>query len=370
MEKDPSPLDTLRQLKEWLDAGTITPAEFETLKRKLLFTENEATTAAITPTTPTPITAGPVEDPLLPPIAASPVADAPSSATTFHSAPVNIPPPTTDQSRAYGSESYTATTDRVPAEPREEPEAEPLAPETPARSPLALVLTIGGVLALLGLVLYLAFGNHESERLTSTSRTEADSVTVQPEVGPQAQQIDLPPAAAPETVRVVPAVPPVAAPTTIDSAASAPAEAAATTPAPAAAADDAAVRTQVLNALTSYYDDLKEAPFDAAQHFAPTVERFYTLQNTTPGAINDDLTKSHFPEFLEADTQIDPASLQIGPVAADGTRVVTYLEKGKAFRQSRQQHQQTTAQVRVRFDKNYKIVFLRQERLLENTFTD
>jgi hypothetical protein len=368
MEKDPSPLDTLRQLKEWLDAGTITPAEFDTLKRKLLFSENTTPPPPHAPST----TAGPVEDPFLPPTTVySPTEPTPRSGSPVAFGPAPSPPTNPAPPDFYGAGYKSAAP--VDALPDDEPlEEEPLEAGVPARNPLALILTIGGVLALIGIVLYLAFGNRESERLTSTSRTGADSVMVQPEVGPQAQQIDLPPAAAPETVRVAPAIQPATAPATTDSvsAVSTGPEENAAPAAAATAADEATVRKQVIGALTSYYDDLKQAPFDATQHFAPTVDRFYTLQNTTPAAINEDLTKSHFPEFLEADTQIDPTSLQIGPIANDGTRMVTYLEKGRAFRQSRQQHQQTTAQVRVRFDKNYKIVFLRQERLLENTFTE
>ncbi|OUJ75260.1 SHOCT domain-containing protein [Hymenobacter crusticola] len=364
MEKDPSPLDTLRQLKEWLDAGTITPAEFETLKQKLVFSQKETPAAPPSPST----TAGPVEDPLMPPVLTEPsTAPSPAASPYFTATPSANP----TLGASVGASSYASDVAAPPTESSEEEKDELVAP-APARNPLALALTIGGVLALLALVLYLTLGNQESERLTSTSQTEADSIKVQPEVGPQAQQIDLPPAAAPETVRVAPAIPPVAAPA-VDSATTTTTAAAitpATTTPEASANDEAAVRNQVLSALTSYYNDLKEAPFDASQHFASTVERFYTMQNTTPAAINDDLTKTHFPEFLEADTQIDPASVQVGPIADDGTRVVTFLEKGKAFRQSRQQHQQTTAQVRVRFDKNYKIVYLRQERLLENTFTD
>jgi len=65
-----------------------------------------------------------------------------------------------------------------------------------------------------------------------------------------------------------------------------------------------------------------------------------------------------------------PGSLKVEPAAEDGTRTATYLEASTSFRQSRQQHQQTKAQVRVRFDPDYKIVYLRQERLLENKFTE
>jgi hypothetical protein len=100
------------------------------------------------------------------------------------------------------------------------------------------------------------------------------------------------------------------------------------------------------------------------------VERFYTLQNTTPDAISAELARSHFPEFLEGETQGVPGSLNISEPVRDGSRVVTYLEKSRAFRKSRQQYQNTTAQVRIRFDRDFKIVYLRQERLLENTFSE
>ena len=39
MQNPPSPLDTLRQLKEMLDAGALTPSEFEALKQRLVFNE-------------------------------------------------------------------------------------------------------------------------------------------------------------------------------------------------------------------------------------------------------------------------------------------------------------------------------------------
>ncbi|QIL75902.1 SHOCT domain-containing protein [Hymenobacter sp. HDW8] len=78
MENEPSALATLRQLKEWLDAGAITPAEFEVLKRKLLFSDSESAASAppsassATPLAPSapvsaPPTAVPTSTPLPPP---------------------------------------------------------------------------------------------------------------------------------------------------------------------------------------------------------------------------------------------------------------------------------------------------------------
>ena len=345
--EDASPLDTLRQLKEWLDAGTITPQEFEALKKKLLFND---------PAPPHPLPSAPA--PAANSEAAVPPPPAPAAAPIDEPAPPysNEPPPA-----AFAEEDA-------------------LVPPPAKSNALTTILIVGGILALLAVVVYLATGTRPSERLTSVSKTAADTVAVQPEVGPQAEQLELPPVAAPETVRVVPAAPPVAVPADSGSAAppaASPAAPVATVPAPTPAptptpapADENAVRTRVLQALTAYYDDLKTAPFDAAQHFAPAVERFYTLQNTTPAAINDDLTKSHFPEFTEEETQVVPGSLKIGPETEDGTRLVTYQERSRAFRASRQQHQQTTAQVRARLNRDYQLTYLRQERLLENTFSE
>ena len=174
MENSSSPLETLRQLKEMLDAGTITPAEFEKLKQQLVFSKTEPDTS---PVVPAPSFVAPVVPTT--PLANEPIATD-SSSTSIPDEP------------AY---SY------VP------PVSAGSAPADTASNPLNLVLIIGGALAVLALVLYLALGNRTSdEHLTSTTQTAADSVNTV-EVGPQDEQITLPPAAVPETIRVAPAHP-------------------------------------------------------------------------------------------------------------------------------------------------------------------
>lgn len=396
MEKDPSPLDTLRQLKEWLDAGTITPQEFATLKQKLLFSETPGspesappaqpetaptppappvfseptpTRPPVPPTEPSAIIA-PVEEPLLPPVIHQHTTPVPPETPPAPIAPGFSPPIEVGRPGASATEQ-----EQVAYAPMEAPVEEEVPTEAytaPARSPLATVLIVGGILALLAIVAYLMLGNRESERLTSTTLTAADTLSTQPETGPQAEQIDLPPAAAPETIRVAPVVPtPVATPDTVGQSAAAAAPASASTePAAPNPATEEAAQSRIQGVLTAYYEDMKAAPFAAISYFAPQVERFYTLQNTTPAAINEELTRSHFPEFLEAESQIEPGTLKVSPPVTDGSRVVTYTEKSRALRQSLQKRQQTTALVRVRFDKNFKIVYLRQEKLLENTFSE
>lgn len=392
MEKDPSPLDTLRQLKEWLDAGTITQPEFDALKQKLLFpTAAPASPTPAPPTVPQPdlpvslaqpigaippafpitpdptATIAPIEDPLLPPVTTGPAGGGPAmampptppAATPGFSHPLEAGRPGASPSQEDAFITPAAAAGEVYVEE---------APYTaPAKSPLGTILIIGGILLLLGLVAYLMMGNRDSERLSSTNLTAADSLATRPEEGPQSEQIDLPPAAAPETIRVAPVVPVTPAPDSVATPVTAPAEDASATP---AVADESAAQARIEGVLQNYYSDLQAAPFSASAYFAPRVERFYLQQNTTPAAITAELDRSHFPEFLEAQSTIEPGTLKVSPPVADGSRVVTFVEKSSALRQSMQKHQQTAAQVRVRFDKNFKIVYLRQEKLLENNFSD
>ncbi|MDU0369297.1 SHOCT domain-containing protein [Hymenobacter endophyticus] len=388
MDKD-SALDTLRQLKEWLDAGTITQQEFDALKQKLVFNQTPAPAATppatyVPPGSPTPPSAppvpstpaahepttmaAPVSEPLLPPVTTEPVPaytqplpPTPPVTTPGFSHPLEAGRPV-----ASPSQDDAFVTSTAPA--AEEEYVEDTAYTAPAKSPLGTILVVGGIVLLLALVAYLMLGNRESERLTSTTRTAADSLATNPEVGPQTEQIELPPAAAPETIRVAPAVP-VAPVDSVATAAPAPAPAE-TAPVAPSATDEGAAQNRIESTLQNYYSDLQAAPFSATAYFAPKVERFYLQQNTTPAAINAELEKTHFPEFLEGQTTIEPGTLKVSPPVADGSRVVTFVERSTALRQSLQKRQQTAAQVRVRFDKNFKIVYLRQEKLLENNFID
>ncbi|RTQ49272.1 SHOCT domain-containing protein [Hymenobacter gummosus] len=372
---DSSPLETLRQLKEMLDAGVITPQEFNSLKQKLLF-----------PDAPTPPAASPAPAPLPP----APIMEAPT-------APVAVPPPAPVEPAPRRVEEHPVA-DITPVIPPPvddpllppvvaAPGATPLEPvvldphtqrptegpvdvqdyyhdgpaDEPRKSPLGPILIIGGVIVLLAIIGYLVLGSRSSERLTSNSITAADTTAVQIEEGPQAEQLDLPPAAVPETVRVQPNIPVTATP--VDSAG-------AGAPVVDAAAAEAAARAQVQRVLTAFYNDLQTPPFSAAQYFAPQVERFLQLQNTTPAAIDENLSSTYFPEFAESKYSISPGTLQISPPAEDGSVTVTFQERGRSLRKSLNQYQQTLTQVRARFDNTGKLTFFRQERLLENKFTD
>lgn len=192
MENPSSPLETLRQLKEMLDAGALTPTEFEALKQRLLFSAAPADTVAPAapahsePAAPTP--APPVLDPPAPRAAVADLQPEPASSISVAASPAqSIPEP---ESVAGWAASEL-----------------PEAAEPAARSPLALILSIGGLLGLLALVLYLSLNRPASEHISSTSQTAADSLATHIETGPQVVQLPPPVVAMPETVRVAPAHP-------------------------------------------------------------------------------------------------------------------------------------------------------------------
>lgn len=359
MEKSSSPLDNLLQLRELLDAGLITPQEFETLKSRLL----ASPTVPLNPTFTTPPTPTNSETPN----AVEPEHVAPVAHTPAFGGQTDLPRPAAT-SPDYSTFSQPSEQPVSGGQEVELDQAEEEQFEEPPRNPLGKILAIGGAVLLLGLILYLLLGqSRTSEHLTSTSQTAADTVAVTPETGPQAEQLDLPPVAAPETVRVAPAVP-VTPDSTLTNSADATEQPTTEPTPPTDNPDEAAAR--INKVLSAYYTDLQAAPFSAEQYFAPQVELFIILRNTTPAAINAWLDQNRFNEFKDAQTQVEPGTLRVTPVAADGSRTATYIERSRAFRQSLQKNQNTRAQMRLRVNADYKIVYQKQERLLENTLTD
>ncbi|RZK15640.1 MAG: SHOCT domain-containing protein, partial [Hymenobacter sp.] len=188
-----SSLATLRQLKEMLDAGALTPQEFEALKQQLVFGKAAAPDGGLAAPDPNVAAFGP-------PVAVSEALTSAPGLPGEAGMPlptVEMPDWLTAPAPSLGeSPSATLAESDYP-----EDDARPAEGQ---RGSLNLVFAIGGALVFLAVVLYLTLGNRSpDEHLTSTTQTAADSTAVAPEVGPQAQQLTLPPVT-PETVRVAP----------------------------------------------------------------------------------------------------------------------------------------------------------------------
>ena len=141
MENPSSPLDTLRQLKEMLDAGALTPTEFEALKQRLLFSNTTLSTPPAS-TEPPPPVAPPVPVVLAPAPAFSGPAEptqppvAPGLPTTSfpQAAPPeglpSVPPAWVDSAAAY---TQPITVTKVSVAPTDA--GTPPAPPTPSFTP-------------------------------------------------------------------------------------------------------------------------------------------------------------------------------------------------------------------------------------------
>ena len=219
-----SPLTTLRQLKELLDTGAITPQEYDTLKQRLLF----GATPVAPVTSPAAADAAPN---LVSDAPATPYLDTPG-ALTPEATPLLAPEP--DWLAAPALPLLT----HADADADADTDDTELTEVAERRNPLNLVFAIGGLLLFLGVVAYLTLGRPATpdEHLTSTSQTAADTTALAPEVGPQAEQLTLPPATAPETVRVAPAAAPLATAAPDSTAATPTAQAPVVAPTPAAPA--------------------------------------------------------------------------------------------------------------------------------------
>ena len=223
MENPSSPLETLRQLKEMLDAGALTPSEFEALKQRLVFMPGSSSSVAAESVAP-PIPAAPVHSvaPALPTPEALTANHAPASPPTFPSSNLSdawptpreievdavvsgpVPTPMLVPGAPAGFPAVVGGPSSVEAEPLTDDNApDPAAAPAERNSSLGLVLAVGAVLVFLAVVAYLGFTRPASEHISSTSQTAADSLATTIETGPQVAPLPVT-AAAPETVRVAP----------------------------------------------------------------------------------------------------------------------------------------------------------------------
>ncbi|WP_026461665.1 SHOCT domain-containing protein [Adhaeribacter aquaticus] len=349
MENDFSAIKSLNELKNLLDSGAITPEEFVVLKRKIIYGNALSTNdATILPSQPEPeslpANADYVEaDPVTP--------DYSNESYVSYDTGLESRNTNTD---AIGPDGVASTTDYS---------------DTKGKDWLVTILVTLGVFLMIGLIAYQFFGDKDSEKLTSKSGPTEEvigdgrlDVPKGPDAEPQITTVttsgSLAGAASPEN-GTSPAT------TVTDNTTTAATEAQAT--APSISNEEALER--VKDRLQSFYDDLKAAPFSAQRHFASNVERFYTLANTTPAAINDNINTNHFPEFQESEATIEDGSIKLENNTGGGYEV-TFIEHGTAFRKSKGQKQETTARVRAKFDQSFKLIYFRQEQLLENKFLE
>lgn len=347
MNDENSTIRSLHELKTLFDSGAITSEEYEALKKRIIFG---------TPATPEPSESRSSE---------------PVSPNTHHS----VNPIETKVIYPTGSQitEPPVTTPPITDQNTFNEEEESLVGVRPApkKDWFLISLAVLGALLLLGLLAYQFFNKPNSEQLTSKSGPETEEVIP---TGPGAEETpeqvtdtaslrsDRIPLAGTDSTATTNAT---IQETTVNSAE--PTTEAANNTASGLITDKEEIIRKAQQQLNAYYADIETAPFEASNYFAQQVERYYTLTNTNPSAINQSVNSYHFPEFLNGKTTIQEGSTEVVNIG-NNSYELTYLENGSAFRKSKNQKQETKAAVRVRFNSDFKITYFRQEQLLENRF--
>ncbi|QNF31627.1 SHOCT domain-containing protein [Adhaeribacter swui] len=350
MDNENSTIRSLNELKTLFDSGAITQEEYETLKKRIIF---GTSTASEPSELPNPEPVAPVSNPLGAPLETKVIYP-----TGYTGEPVSEPPVTTPPLTDEGSLN-------------EAEESEIGVRPAPKKDWLLISLVVLGVLLLGGLLAYQFLNKPNSERISSLSGPETEEVIP---TGPGAEETPVQPTDSAllrsDQIPVAGSDSTATGNATLQNPTVTSAEP--TTQATSAATaglitDKEEIIRKAQQQLNAYYTDMEAAPFDASNYFAPQVERYYTLSNTTPAAINENVNTYHFPEFLDGKSSIQEGSMAVVNVG-NNSYELTYLENGSAFRKSKNQKQETKAAVRVRFNPDFKITYFRQEQLLENRF--
>ncbi|QMU27283.1 SHOCT domain-containing protein [Adhaeribacter radiodurans] len=346
MDNENSTIRSLNELKTLYDSGAITAEEYDALKKRIIF-------GSSTPEEPKPI---PEPAPIM---SSSPEAVNPIETRIIYPTGPATPEPPIAEPPVVEQNFYNEEESPMGVRP------------APKKDWLLISLAVLGALLLLGLLAYQFFNKPQSERLTSKSGPDTEEII--PDASQEESPGDSTEILSNRSDRI-----PVAGSdsTTTTSSASTPETTSETITTPDETVNTATAglltdKTEVIRKaqekLNAYYADIQEAPFEAANYFAPQVERYYTLSNTTPAAINVNINTYHFPEFLNGQSSIQAGSMEVVSMG-NNSYELTYLENGSAFRKSKNQKQETKAAVRVRFNPDFKITYFRQEQLLENRF--
>lgn len=389
MENNFSAIKSIQDLKNLLDSGAITQQEYDVLKRKIIFGNTPETNKPTATPLPSPAASGPLAAKVIPPY--NPIEEQPVEPSASVNK-TNSPPEYSASASGYQQEAYNGSADASINDGQKNPKIDFFKNyneyqleeqnKTKQKDWLLTVLVILSVILLLGLIGYYLFGKTDSENLTSRSSSATETATAaektpEPVNAPAPTNTETTTPAEPSPAdRVAETSVPASEPTPVNTPApiitptdETPATPEAPVPEPAAKLPEDEILNKVRNRLQAYYNDIKNAPFAAQNHFASNVERYYTLLGTTPQAINDNINTYHYSEFQDSESTIEDGSLKLTGNGENGYEV-TYIEHGSAFRKSKGQKQETTARVRARFDKNFKLTYFRQEQLLENKFTN
>ncbi len=117
--------------------------------------------------------------------------------------------------------------------------------------------------------------------------------------------------------------------------------------------------SEVGQLLRRYFNDLNGGDFDADRYFEARVERYVTMRNTNPDAMNH-----YIRNVLPKQLRDHHFELEEGTLQAEGPRQYVFIERSKYTISGKTTPTQNRVQVRVRLGPNGKLTFFHQFRKL------
>ncbi len=126
---------------------------------------------------------------------------------------------------------------------------------------------------------------------------------------------------------------------------------------------------KTINIVKSYFTSLQNKTFDASNYFAPSVVRFFTMYNTTPSLINNEVNTNFYKEFVNPQSTIDESSVKIISKSNDEL-IIDFISSSVFYRNSKHKTQHVKTQVKTVFDNQFKIKYYNEYKILENTYDE
>jgi hypothetical protein len=123
-------------------------------------------------------------------------------------------------------------------------------------------------------------------------------------------------------------------------------------------ADEApTIEEQTTDLILNYYDDADKDQIDAYKYFAPYVERYITVERTTPEEINSINNREH--DFTNRETQVIENTITFER-EDNGLKYWTFWIDMSCFRIKRQQFQTCKVKIEFGINEDLKIVSYRE----------
>lgn len=117
---------------------------------------------------------------------------------------------------------------------------------------------------------------------------------------------------------------------------------------------------KIIHVLAEYAEQLNKNKFDAYRYFAPKVERFYQMKQTTPKEINAYVNGLYQKQYKNTNMYFDDSTMACEKLASGDYKVsvimyATYYETAK-----QKQFEDYRSRIELLLDNDFKIKFFRQ----------